>query len=68
MIGAPEIIILLFVVFLLLGPKRIVNIFQSLGRGVQDFTNEFGTDKKDKMIGGEEDPEDDSSKRPHDSR
>ncbi len=49
MLGLPELAILLFVVFLLLGPKRIVSIFQSLGRGVQDFTNEFGTDKKDKI-------------------
>ncbi len=63
MIGLPEIAILLFVIFLLLGPKRITNIFQSLGRGVQDFTNELGKDKKDKMIGGEEDPEDEPSKR-----
>jgi sec-independent protein translocase protein TatA len=52
--GLLEIGILLFVVFLILGPKRIQNVLGALGRGVEDFVNEFGKDKKDdkKMLGG----------------
>ena len=59
--GPLEIGILLFVIFIILGPKRITAVFQSLTRGVKDFTSEFGKDKKkdDKMLGGgdDEDPE-----------
>jgi sec-independent protein translocase protein TatA len=51
--GLLEIGILLFVVFLIFGPKRIQNVLGALGRGVEDFVNEFGKDKKDKkMLGG----------------
>lgn len=45
--GPIELLILLFVVFLILGPKRITAVFRSLGRGVRDFTNELGGNKKD---------------------
>ncbi len=43
--GPFELLILLFVVFLVLGPKRITALFRSLGRGARDFTNELGRDK-----------------------
>ncbi|MGB3683414.1 MAG: twin-arginine translocase TatA/TatE family subunit [Rubrobacteraceae bacterium] len=45
--GPFELLILLFVVFLVLGPKRITAIFRSLGRGARDFTNELGKPKTD---------------------
>ncbi len=63
--GLLEIGLLLFVIFIVLGPKRITAVFQSLTRGVKDFTSEFGKDKKedDKMLGGGDD-EDDPEKRP----
>lgn len=49
MTGPLELIILLFLVFLILGPKRITALFRSLGRGVRDFTNEIGRDKPDEQ-------------------
>ena len=39
-------ILLLFVVFVALGPRRIANFFQSLGRGVHDFVDNIGRDKE----------------------
>ncbi len=56
--GPFELLILLFVVFLVLGPKRITALFRSLGRGVRDFTNEIGRDKTEESdrreLGGED--------------
>jgi sec-independent protein translocase protein TatA len=51
--GLLELGILLFVVFLVLGPKRIQNLLGAVGRGVQDFTTEFTRDKSEekKMLG-----------------
>lgn len=43
--GPFELLILLFVVFLVLGPKRITALFRSLGRGARDFTDELGRGK-----------------------
>ncbi len=40
-------ILLLFLVFVALGPRRIANFFQSLGRGVHDFVDNIGRDKED---------------------
>lgn len=59
--GLLELGILLFVIFLILGPKRIQNLLGAVGRGVQDFTSEFTRDKSEdtKMLGkGEEDDRD----------
>lgn len=53
--GPIELLILLFIVFLILGPKRITNMFRALGRGVHDFTEQLGRDKKDKELQEEED-------------
>jgi len=51
--GLLEIGILLFVVFLIFGPRRIQNVLGALGRGVEDFVNESGQDKgEEKMLGG----------------
>jgi sec-independent protein translocase protein TatA len=38
-------ILLIFIVFLVLGPRRIANLLRSLGTGVHDFTETLGTDK-----------------------
>ena len=38
-------ILLIFMVFLVLGPRRIVNLFRSLGTGVHDFIETLGTGK-----------------------
>jgi sec-independent protein translocase protein TatA len=40
-------ILLLFVVFVALGPRRIANLFRSMGRGVHDFVDALGRDKDD---------------------
>jgi sec-independent protein translocase protein TatA len=37
--------LLIFMVFLVLGPRRIVNLFRSLGTGVHDFIETLGTGK-----------------------
>jgi len=39
-------LILVFMVFLILGPRRIVNLFRSLGAGVHDFVETLGRDKE----------------------
>ena len=46
--GPIELLILLFVIFLVVGPKRITALFRSLGRGARDFTDELGSNKEDK--------------------
>lgn len=45
-VGALEVLLVLFFVLLIIGPRRIVNLGRSLGRGVRDFKLEFGKDKK----------------------
>jgi sec-independent protein translocase protein TatA len=48
-------ILLVFMVFLILGPRRIVHLLRSLGRGVHDFVETLGRDKKEEL---EEEKED----------
>ena len=55
-IGALE-ILLLFMVFLVLGPRRIANFFRSLGTGVHDFMETLGRDKEKEELPGEQDDE-----------
>ena len=38
-------ILLIFMVFLVLGPRRIANLFRSLGTGVHDFIETLGREK-----------------------
>lgn len=45
-VGALEILLVLFFVLLIIGPRRVVDLGRSLGRGVRDFKLEFGKDKK----------------------
>ena len=54
--GLVELAILLFIVFLIMGPKRITNLFQALGRGVHDFVDTLGRDEKNELT-EEEDPD-----------
>jgi Sec-independent protein translocase protein TatA len=42
-------ILLVLVVFTILGPKRIANLLRSLGRGVHDFIDALGRDKKNEL-------------------
>ncbi len=41
-------ILLVVVVFLVLGPRRIADLFRSLGRGAHDFMESLGRDKRDR--------------------
>ena len=45
-VGALEILLVLFLVLLIIGPRRVANLGRSLGRGVRDFKLEFDRDKK----------------------
>jgi Sec-independent protein translocase protein TatA len=51
-------ILLVLVVFTILGPKRIANLLRSLGRGVHDFVDALGRDKKNELSEEERDAED----------
>jgi len=51
-------ILLIFIVFVALGPRRIVNIFRSLGTGVNDFIETLGRGKDKREL-----PEEDDEKK-----
>ena len=50
-------ILLVFLVFLILGPRRITDLLRSLGRGVHDFVETLGRDKRDELPGEDRDDE-----------
>jgi Sec-independent protein translocase protein TatA len=51
-------ILLVLAVFTILGPRRIANLLRSLGRGVHDFVDALGRDKKNDLSDEERDSED----------
>ncbi len=55
-------ILIVVAVFLVLGPRRIADLFRSVGRGAHDFVDNLGRDKEQTQL---EDPEDeDQSRKP----
>jgi len=54
-IGLPEILIVLVIALIVLGPKRLPDAGRSLGRGLREF--------KGAISGGEHDPDDDAAAR-----
>ena len=40
-------ILLVVLVFVVVGPRRIADLFRSMGRGVHDFVETLGRDKRD---------------------
>ena len=54
-------ILLVLLVFLVLGPRRIVNLFRSLGTGINDFVETLGRDKDMQEL-PEEDRDDEREK------
>ncbi len=54
-------ILLVVMVFLVLGPRRIADLFRSIGRGAHDFVDNLGRDKEQKQL---EDPEDEDTHSP----
>lgn len=55
--GLVEILVVVLV-FLVLGPRRIADLFRSIGRGAHDFVENLGQDKEQKEL---EDPEDEET-------
>ena len=53
-LGLPEVILVLVVALLFLGPKRLPEAGRSLGRGIREF--------KDGITGGKDDDEDDAER------
>lgn len=56
-LGLVEILVVVLV-FLVLGPRRIADLFRSVGRGAHDFVENLGRDKEQKEL---EDPKDEES-------
>jgi Sec-independent protein translocase protein TatA len=50
-------ILLVLIVFLVLGPRRIADLVRSLGRGAHDFVEALGRDKKNELSEEERDAE-----------
>jgi sec-independent protein translocase protein TatA len=46
-IGLPELLIVLFVVLLILGPKRLPGLGRSLGSGMREFKDSITSKSKD---------------------
>ena len=51
-------LLLVFIVFLIMGPRRIADLLRSLGRGAHDFMETLGRDKKTELPEEERDDED----------
>jgi sec-independent protein translocase protein TatA len=56
-VGALEILLVLLVVLLIIGPRRIADLGRSLGCGVRDFKLEFGRKENDRELGNVRDAE-----------
>ena len=54
-------ILIVVAVFLVLGPRRIADLFRSIGRGAHDFVDNLGRDKEQKEL---ENPEDEDTPSP----
>lgn len=52
-IGLPEIAIVLVIVLIIFGPKRLPELGQSLGRGIREFKGSISGDHDDKPLSGE---------------
>ena len=51
-------VLLVVLVFLIMGPRRIADLFRSMGRGVHDFVDTLGRDKEEKKELSDGEPED----------
>ena len=61
-IGLPEIAIVLVIVLIIFGPKRLPELGQSLGRGIREFKGSLSGDDDDKPVKAElETSEDDAT-------
>ena len=46
-IGAPELIVILVIALLVLGPKKLPEVGRSMGRGMREFKESLSGDDKD---------------------
>ena len=53
-LGLIEILVVVMV-FLLLGPRRIADLLRSIGRGAHDFVDNLGRDKEQRQLEDSED-------------
>ena len=56
-------IILVLLVFVIVGPRRIADLFRSMGRGVHDFVDNLGGDGERKELGDGQDARRESDDR-----
>jgi sec-independent protein translocase protein TatA len=56
-IGPLEIIIVLIIVLVIFGPKRLPDLGRSLGRGMREFKDSVTGKDKDELPAAEEQPE-----------
>ncbi len=54
-------ILLVVLVFLVMGPRRIADLFRSVGRGAHDFVDNLGRDKVQREL---ENPEEEDTPSP----
>ncbi len=54
-------ILIVVAVFLVLGPRRIADLFRSVGRGAHDFVDNLGRDREQKEL---ENPEEEDTPSP----
>ena len=47
-VGPLEIAVVLIIVLIIFGPKRLPELGQSMGRGIREFKNSLGGDSKEK--------------------
>lgn len=62
-IGGFEIVIVLFIILLLVGPSRITGLGRAVGRGIRDFKDEFNNGKKDKELSEDKKSSDNPDKK-----
>lgn len=55
-------ILLVFLVFVIVGPRRIADLFRSVGRGAHDFVDNLGRDKEKKELQETENRDDEHPK------
>lgn len=55
-------ILLVVLVFVIVGPRRIADLFRSVGRGVHDFVDNLGGDKPKKELQETENRDDEHPK------
>lgn len=62
-IGGFEIVIVLFIILLLVGPRRITGLGRAVGRGIRDFKDEFNNGKRDKELSEDKKSSDNPDKK-----